>query len=75
MEKDCEIVFANKQTYKFNSKDLAVALKETQGKNIFAINTPWCVLQLFDRDHFEHLMEFMFEDHTVVPDSAQEDLQ
>lgn len=55
--KDCEIVFCNKQTYKFNSKDIIKALKYCEGKQVFGIDTPWGVLSIIDRDSFENVRD------------------
>lgn len=59
--KDCEIIFANKQTYKFNSKDLAKALAYCQGKSVFGIDTPWGVLSIIDREGFEFVRDAVFD--------------
>lgn len=59
MEKDCEIVFCNKQTYKFNSKDLQKALAFCQGKRVFGIETPWGILSILDREEFENVRDFV----------------
>ena len=57
MEKDCEIIFCNKQTYKFNSADLAKALKFCEDKRVFAIYTPWGVLSMMDKETFENVRD------------------
>ena len=59
--KDCEIIFANKQTYKFNSKDLDKALAFCQGKSVFGIDTPWGVLSIIDREGFEFVRDVVFD--------------
>lgn len=59
--KDCEIIFCNKQTYKFNSKDLDKALQYCQGKPVFAIDTPWGVLSIIDREGFEFVRDAVFD--------------
>lgn len=61
MEKDCEIVFCNKQTYKFNSKDLAKALEFCMDKRVFAIETPWGVLSLMDKETFDNVKGFVMD--------------
>ena len=59
--KDCEIIFANKQTYKFNSKNLDKALVFCQGKSVFGIDTPWGVLSIIDREGFEFVRDAVFD--------------
>jgi len=59
--KDCEIIFANKQTYKFNSKNLDKALAFCQGKSVFGIDTPWGVLTIIDREGFEFVRDAVFD--------------
>lgn len=59
--KDCEIIFTNKQTYKFSSKDLAKALAYCQGKSVFGIDTPWGVLSIIDREGFEYVKDAVFD--------------
>lgn len=61
MEKDCEIVFCNKQTYKFSSKDLQKALAFCQGKRVFGIETPWGVLSLIDKEEFEIVKGYVMD--------------
>lgn len=61
MEKDCEIVFCNKQTYKFHSKDLQKALEFCQGKRVFGIDTPWGVLSIIDKEEFETVKGYVMD--------------
>ena len=71
--KDCEIIFCNKQTYQFSSKDLAKALAWGKDKNIWAIKTPWMILTVMDPEEFEHVSDAMFEEHQD-PAEIPEDL-
>lgn len=59
--KDCEIIFSNKQTYKFSSKDLAKALAYCEGKSVFGIDTPWGVISMMDREMFERVKDAVFD--------------
>lgn len=59
--KDCEIIFNDKKTYKFSSNDLAKALAYCQGKPVFAIDTPWGVLSIIDREGFEFVRDAVFD--------------
>lgn len=73
MEKDCEIIYTDKSTYKFNSKDLAKALKFCEGKPVFAIDTPWGVLSIMDRKGFEFVRDAVFDGPAddYIPDDLQ----
>lgn len=70
--KDCEMIFCNKQTHKFNSKDLAKALQFGQTHNIWAIKTPWGILQPMDEDTFDNVSACVFTGPTDT--SLPEDL-
>lgn len=73
-QKDCKIIFCDKKEYEFSSADLAKALAFCQGKRVWAIKTPWCVLSLMDEEEFDNVYTIMGEDHTVTPDNKYEDL-
>lgn len=72
-EKDCEIIFSNKQTYKFNSKDLAKALAYCQGKSVFGIDTPWGVLSILDRESFEFVRDAVFDGPSELGEGYREE--
>lgn len=72
--KDCEIIFANKQTYKFNSKNLDKALQFCQDKNVFGIETPWGVLSLMNKEMFEYVRDAVFTGPTSPEEAQPEDL-
>lgn len=59
--KDCEIIFCNKQTYKFASKDLQKALEFCKDKRVYAIDTPWGVLSILSREEFENVKSFVMD--------------
>lgn len=59
--KDCKIIFCSKQTYDFNSKDLAKALEFCQDKRVWAIKTPWGVLQPMDEETFNNVSQIVFD--------------
>lgn len=61
MEKDCEIIFCNKQTYRFSSKDFDKALAYCQDKRVFAIETPWGVLSIMDKETFDNVKGFVMD--------------
>lgn len=73
--KDCEIIFTNKQTYKFNSKDLDKALKYCQDKSVFGIETPWGVLSIMDREMFEYVRDAVFTGPSSIDEALPEDLR
>ena len=56
-QKDCKIVFLNKEVYEFNSADMVKALKFAWEKKsqVWAINTPWGVFQPMDPEEFENV--------------------
>lgn len=59
MEKDCTLIFAgNTEPYKFNSKDIGVALKtaKERGWNVVAIRTPDWVLSVFDHETYDNVV-------------------
>ena len=60
MEKDCQIVFCDKKTYEFNSKDLQKALAFCQGKRVYGIRTPWGVLSIIDPEEFDFVTSEVF---------------
>ena len=68
--KDCKIIYTNKQTYEFNSKDLAQALEYAQKLeqsnkvHVWAIKTPWGVLQPMDEEMFENVSSAVFDGGT-----------
>lgn len=68
--KDCKIIFTNKQTYEFESKDLAKALEYAKnldgekGVHVWAIKTPWGVLQPMDEETFENVSTCVFDGGT-----------
>lgn len=73
--KDCEIVLLNKFTHKFALKDLHKALKwGSENGGIWAISTPYGVLQPMDEEAFENVSACMFEGDSTTPDNACEDL-
>lgn len=71
--KDCEIIFANKQTYKFNSKNLDKALAYCQGKSVFGIETPWGVLSIIDKEGFEFVKDAVFDGPAEVGEGYREE--
>lgn len=60
MEKDCEIIFCNKQTYQFSSKDLAKALEWAQDKKVWVFKTPWGVFQPMPEEEFDIISDAVF---------------
>ena len=56
-QKDCKIVFLNKEVYNFNSEDMVKALKFAREKKsqVWAINTPWGVFQPMSPEEFENI--------------------
>lgn len=68
--RDCKIIYTNKQTYDFSSKDLAQALQyakklETTSKvRVWAIKTPWGILQPMDEETFENVSSAVFDGGT-----------
>ena len=58
--KDCTIIFCDKQTYDFNSKDFVKALKYCEGKPVYAIKTPWVVLTVMDPEEFDFVTSAVF---------------
>lgn len=72
-EKDCKIIFLNKQTYDFSSKDLAKALSWAEGQKVWAIETPWGILQPMDKETFENVASCVFTgpSDTTIPEDLQ----
>lgn len=56
-QKDCKIVFLNKEVYEFNSDDMVKALKfaDANKSKVWAINTPWGVFQPMSPEEFENV--------------------
>ena len=56
-QKDCKIVFINKEVYNFNSEDMVKALKFAWEKKsqVWAIQTPWGVFQPMAPEEFENI--------------------
>jgi hypothetical protein len=73
MEKDCKIIFLNKQTYDFNSKDLAKALEWSKDQKVWAIRTPWGILQPMDEETFDNVAACVFTgpSDTTIPEDLQ----
>ena len=65
--KDCELIFCNKQTYQFSSKDLAKALAWGKDKNIWAVKTPWGILQPMDEETFDNVSTIVFDGPSDEP--------
>lgn len=59
--KDSKIIFLNKQVYEFNSKDLQKALAFCQGKPVWAIETPWGVLTVMDKEMYENVSQAVLD--------------
>lgn len=56
-QKDCKIVFLDKEVYEFNSDDMVKALKFAWEKKskVWAIQTPWGVFQPMSPEEFENV--------------------
>ena len=56
-QKDCKVVFLNKQVYEFAFEDLAKAVKYAweHKSQVWAINTPYGVFQPMSPDEFENI--------------------
>ena len=56
-QKDCKIVFLDKQVYEFNSEDMVKALKfaDANKSKVWAIHTPWGVFQPMSPEEFENI--------------------
>lgn len=57
MDKDCKLIFLNKEVHEFRSEDIIKALKyshENKSK-VWAISTPWGVFQPMDEDEFDNI--------------------
>lgn len=62
MEKtDCQIIFLNKDTYDFHSKDFVKAMEWAQKRPVWAIKTPWGIFQPMDAETFEHIRDAVFD--------------
>ena len=72
MEKDCRIIFTNKQTYDFSSKDLAKALEWSQNQRVWAIKTPWGILQPMDEETFDNVSTIVFDGDGTDPNYINE---
>ena len=74
-EKNCKLIFTNKQTYDFSFEDIDKAIKWSSEKgNVWAIKTPYGILQPMDEEMFDNVSTAMFENHTTTPDNMMEDL-
>lgn len=59
--KDAQIIFLNKQTYDFNSDDIAKALEYCKDKKVWAIKTRWGVIQPMSEEEFDNVSAFVFD--------------
>ena len=72
-KKDCRLVFTNKKIYDFPSTKLPEALKWAGGrKDIWAIETPFCTLQIVPQDGYEFVRDEMLNSTEV--DAEPDDL-
>lgn len=58
-QKDCKVVFCNKQIYEFNSENMVKALKYAYEKKeqVWVIETPWGVFQPMGREEYEAIFD------------------
>lgn len=59
--KDAKIIFLNKQTYDFDSNDIAKALEFCKDKKVWAIKTKWGVIQPMDEEEFDNVSSAVFD--------------
>lgn len=74
-QKDCKLVFCDKQVHDFSSDDLIKAL-EYASKNksrVWAIKTPWGVFQPMSPEEFDNVFDAVMNATTDEP--IPEDLQ
>lgn len=62
-QKDCKIIFLNKEVYEFSFEDIGKALMwaKENNNNVWAIETPAGILQPMDEETFENVMSFTFD--------------
>lgn len=69
MDKDCTLIFANKQEpYPFSSKDIGLALKTAKERrwDVLAIKTPDWVLSVFDHETYNKMVSEVQIENAVV---------
>lgn len=68
-QKDCKVIFLNKQVHEFAFEDIAKAIKfagENQSK-VWAIQTPYGVFQPMSPEEFDNIFTAVMTDPTDEP--------
>lgn len=58
-QKDCKVVFLDKQVYEFNHENMVKALQyaDQNKSKVWAITTPWGVFQPMSPEEFENIFD------------------
>lgn len=73
-QKDCELIFCDKQIHKFFNGDIVRALQyaSEHKSTVWAIKTPWGVFQPMSPEEFDNVFDAVMS--PVDDDSIPEDL-